>query len=149
MKYADLQLRQLSSTLEKSRSNALRPPRDGWLKTIRTTLGMSMEQAAKRSGITAATWNAAEKRERAGSISIENLQKSADALGCDLIYTLIPRTPLVEMVRIQAKKRTSEDIDAIATTMRIEDQTPSRDHLKRLRQSIFQKYITGKMKNLW
>lgn len=50
-----------------------------------------------------------EKSENMGSITLGTLERAANAMDCKLVYTLVPRRPLTELVeeraRILAKKK--------------------------------------------
>src|SRR5208283_418952 len=70
------------------------PPRNGWIREIRRALGMSGRQLAMRMGIAPSGVTLLETRERRGAVTIETLQKCADALGCDFTYAFVPRSSL-------------------------------------------------------
>lgn len=149
MSNSDLKIRQVSESLGKYREKIIPVPRDGWLKTIRTTLGMTLDKAGKRVWVSSAAWNSTEKREMAGTISLENLKKFADSLECDLSYVLVPREPLSRMIEKQANIKANEEVSSIARTMDIESQKPNEEHLKEMKISLVNKYLTGNLKNLW
>ncbi|WP_341727076.1 mobile mystery protein A [Pseudoxanthomonas putridarboris] len=73
-------------------------PSGGWIGAIREALGMSVQDFADRLGVTRATAAKLEANERRRTIQLDSLQRAADALGCDLIYALVPREPLQDMV---------------------------------------------------
>ena len=58
---------------------------------------------------------ALERREADGAITLESLERAADALGCDLVYALIPRRPLEEMLHDQAQKVAQAQWNAVST----------------------------------
>jgi predicted DNA-binding mobile mystery protein A len=70
-----------------------RPPR-GWVRAVREALGMSAAALAARLGTTAGAVTRLEQSEASDRIRLETLRRAADALGCDLVYLLIPRSPL-------------------------------------------------------
>jgi predicted DNA-binding mobile mystery protein A len=73
-------------------------PAGGWIAAIREALGMSVQDLADRLGVTRASAAKLETSERRKTIQLDTLQRAADALGCDLIYALVPRQPLQDMV---------------------------------------------------
>jgi len=104
-------------------------PTGGWVRTIRTALGMTMEQLATRLRISAPAIADLERRESEGTVSVAKLREAADALGCDLVVAFVPRIPLDEMVQRQAAMKAQQQRDRLLHTMRLEGQeegvTPS------------------------
>lgn len=98
-----------------------RPPR-GWVRAIREALGMSAATLAERLGITAGAVSRLEQSEAADRIRLDTLRRAADALGCDLVYLLVPRRPLTAVVRDRARELAHYQVAATEQTMRLEDQ---------------------------
>ncbi len=98
-----------------------RPPR-GWIRAVREALGMSAAGLAARLGITAGAVTRLEQSEAADRIQLDTLRRAADALGCDLVYLLVPRRPLNAVVRDRARELAHRQIAAVEQTMRLEDQ---------------------------
>jgi predicted DNA-binding mobile mystery protein A len=101
---------------------AFTPPPAGWVRAIRDALGMTTRQMAARMGVTAMAVSSLEESERAGTVQLSTLRRAADALGCDLVYTLVPRVGLDEAVHRQAFDRARREIELVDRTMRLEDQ---------------------------
>lgn len=59
---------------------------------------MSVQDLADRLGVTRATAAKLEANERRRTIQLDSLYRAADALGCDVVYALVPRQPLQEIV---------------------------------------------------
>ena len=104
--------------------NSFAVPRSGWLRAIREALGMSAKDLAGRMHVTESTVVRLESSERAGTAQLNTLQRAADALGCDLVYALIPRQPLEASVQQQARRRARTLLAPVHHTMLLEDQTP-------------------------
>jgi predicted DNA-binding mobile mystery protein A len=101
---------------------ALTPPPAGWVRAIRDALGMTTRQMAARLGVSAMAISGLEDSERAGTIQLGTLRRAADALGCDLVYTLVPRVGLDEAVHRQALARARQELQRVDRTMQLEDQ---------------------------
>ncbi|VAX03953.1 hypothetical protein MNBD_GAMMA20-319, partial [hydrothermal vent metagenome] len=84
--------RQLDKRLNLLRDSEsfVRPSR-GWIKAIREALGMTTTQLAKRLGVVQSRTVAIEQAEAKGSITLNSLEKAANALDCRLVYALVPR----------------------------------------------------------
>ena len=67
----------------------------------------------------------------------------ADALDCDLVYALVPRKSLDEMVKLQAHTKAEDHIGPIAHHSRLEDQAlspaASRNEVDELAASLIDK----------
>ena len=55
-------------------------------------------------------------------IGLDTLRRAADALGCDLVYLLVPRPPLSEVVSERPRERAHEQAIAMEQTMLPEGQ---------------------------
>jgi len=98
-----------------------RPPR-GWLRAIRDALGMTTAQYGKRLGVSQPRIVELEKSEQNGSVTLNTLQRAAEALDCRLVYVLVPERPLAEVVKERAELIAERQSKAIEHTMRLEDQ---------------------------
>jgi predicted DNA-binding mobile mystery protein A len=98
-----------------------RPPK-GWLRAIRDALGMTTSQFAKRLGVSQPRIIELEKSEASGSVTLHTLQRAAEALGCRLVYALVPEKPLAEIVRERAEDIANRRSSSVEHTMRLEDQ---------------------------
>ena len=98
-----------------------RPPK-GWIRAVRDALGMTTAQFAKRLGVSQPRIIRLEKSEVDGTITLHTLQRAAEALGCRLVYTLVPQKPLAETVQERAAQIADQRSTVVEHTMRLEDQ---------------------------
>lgn len=150
MRSTQLLLQQLDRTL---RAAAASPPpaapRGGWLKAVRSALGVSTRQLATRLGVTHSAIVQAEGAEASGSISLGRLRHMADALDCDLRYVLIPRTPLAEQVDTQAERKARERVASLTHTMAIEAQAPDDTFQSQQIAATKDELLRGRRSRLW
>lgn len=133
MKDAIRHLDKRFSTLRPLTESA-RPPK-GWVRAIRDALGMTTAQLAQRLGVSQPRVVELEKSEVGGNVSLNSLQRAAEALGCRLVYVLVPERPLAETVRERAELVAQRQISAVAQSMRLEDQeVTSKDAAKELQR---------------
>jgi predicted DNA-binding mobile mystery protein A len=97
-------------------------PQGGWVRSIRTALGMSGEALAVRLGVTRAAVSKLEHGEVIGGITIGKLDQIAIALDCTLVYALIPNSTLEDTVRRQARQVAAQQLGYAANAMALEDQ---------------------------
>jgi len=99
-------------------------PAQGWIRAIRTALGMSTKEMAQRMGVTQSRISQPEHAEADDSIRLDTLRRAAEALGCELHYVFVPAAPLEDAVRQQARTKAQTMVGAATHTMRLEDQEP-------------------------
>ena len=83
---------------------------------------MTLEVFGQRLGVTRATAHQIEKAERNESITIKRLRAAANALECDLIVALVPRSSLEEAVQTRAYDLARRDVERVNHTMLLEGQ---------------------------
>jgi predicted DNA-binding mobile mystery protein A len=101
---------------------ALQPARGGWLRTIRSALGMTAAQLGRRIGVSQNAVSEAERAETEGRITLNTLRKMADGLNCDLSYALVPRGGLGMMVHNAAQLQATRLVAEAAQGMALESQ---------------------------
>lgn len=78
------------AALKPARASASKPAR-GWLRAVRTGLGLSQTQVARKFSVTRQSYEDVEAAEARGAISLNSLQRAAAAMDCELIYFVLPR----------------------------------------------------------
>ena len=120
-----------------------RPPK-GWVRAIRDALGMTTPQMARRMGVAQPRIIELEQAEVSGSITLHSLERAAEALGCRVVYALVPEQPLADRVKEQAKRVAEKQLATINQTMSLEDQTvldpkAQKEMLNRLKEELLRK----------
>lgn len=100
---------------------AQRPPR-GWIRAIRQALGMTTGQLAQRMGVKQPRVVELEKSESTDAITVRSLQRAAEAMGCRLVYVLVPELPLSETLNARAARIADQHLAAVDQTMGLEGQ---------------------------
>ena len=105
-------------------AKSLAKPFGGWIAAFQEAVGMNSPALAERLGISRNNIYAAIQNEQAGSISLNQLDKIADAMGGRLVYAIIPREGHVEeIVLAQARKKAQRIIQRTRAHMALEEQT--------------------------
>ncbi|QCP53017.1 mobile mystery protein A [Trinickia violacea] len=126
-----------------------RPPPRGWLKAIRESLGLTERQQAERLGITGSTLHKSESAEAEDRITLGQLRKLADGLDCELVYALVPRKPLTQVVEDRARSIALQEVSGVAHTMSLEDQRPATDRLRKQVEQRTAELLRGRWSDLW
>jgi predicted DNA-binding mobile mystery protein A len=130
------------------RFSALRPlvqsprPPKGWLRAIRDALGMTTAQFGRRLGVSQPRIIELEQSEVSGGVTLNTLQRAAEALGCRFVYALVPEQPLEDTVRSRAQLIAARQLAAVEHTMRLEDQSVTS---KKVSKELLQRRIEDLM----
>jgi len=128
-----LQTDQLNARLQAFMEPAkLSRPATGWIKTIRTTLGISLQQLGKKLGITKQSMQEMEQREAEGSITINALQEAAKAMDMQLVYGFVPKDGSLDaLIERKANEAAERIVSRASNSMKLEDQENSEIRLKK------------------
>lgn len=125
-------------------SELLKKPTHGWLKTIRETLGMTSTQLARRMGLSQPRIIQMEKNEK--NLKISTLERAAAAMGCRLVYAIVPDEPIVTMLKKKALEKASTLIGKVNVNMALENQqVDSNSQLEELASE----FLSGSLSELW
>jgi len=126
----------------------VRPP-EGWLRTLRTALGMSGPQLAKRLGVTKARISKAEQDELSGSLTLKSVQAMAEAMGCRFVYAVIPEQEIEEVIKQRALQKARAQVEAASTHMALEAQSLSDEQLTFEVERIATEIVEKMPSDLW
>lgn len=135
MKNKSLQIQQLNSKMQVVASiKKIAPPPTGWIKAVRTALGMSLQQLGAKLLITKQSIQDIERREKEGSVTIKTLRELANALDMELVYGLVPKDGSLDaLINRKAKELATQIVLRTSNTMKLEDQENSQ---KRIQKAI-------------
>lgn len=128
-----LQIEQLERKLKGFFSAQKIPtPPTGWLKAVRVSLGMSLQQLSHKLSITKQSVQEIELREKEGNITLKNLRETADALDMQLVYGLVPKDGSIEnLIDRKARELATRIVFRTSNTMKLEDQENTKQRLKK------------------
>jgi predicted DNA-binding mobile mystery protein A len=126
----DMNRRQAAAEARRSLDRALRPygsitarrPQKGWIRAVRDALGMTAEQLGERLRVTQPTVQRMELSEAEDTIQLSTLRRAAEALGCELVYALVPRDGLQATYDRAARAVARRELGRISHSMALEDQ---------------------------
>ncbi len=108
-------------------------PAEGWLRAIRNTLSTSQHKLAARLGISRQAYAQFETGEKNGTISMNSLQRAADAMDCDLVYFVVPRNSIAD----------SKNQIPVPTTTHSQEETDSEPLSANVSTDLFQSGIVS------
>lgn len=139
--------RQLLSLKEQGAAYLL--PKQGWVRTLRKALGMTIKQLAKRLGVDPSRVVKIETSEIEEGITLRSLQSVAKALDCRLVYSFIPESSLEEMVKRQARKIAIEQVNRASHNMDLEAQSVEKDWIEDQVKDLMDELLHKSWKHLW
>lgn len=110
---------------------------------------MTSVQLAKRLGVVPSRITALEKDEARGAVTLKTLREAAAAMDCTLIYAIVPKRPLDNLVRERARKRAVADIARVSHTMALEDQAPLPADVSAQIDRKVEDLLSGPLRRLW
>jgi predicted DNA-binding mobile mystery protein A len=125
------------------------PPKRGWICAIRTVLGMTGEQLAKRLNVNKQRISRIEHDENLGKVKLDTLKKVADALDCEFVYAFIPKQSLEQTVRKQAQLLAIKRMYRSNQMMRLEKQELSQTEKNEVTQNLINEIVNTMPKSLW
>lgn len=145
-----LQIRQMDVTLAEFKQLAkVSTPAQGWIRTIRQALGMSVRQLALRTGLSKTSVQSIESSEARGRVQLDSLEKLAEGLNCKLVYVLVPRTSLAQTLADQAFKKAKTMVDQVSDSMELELQGIAETEKKRQIEELAEELLRSKGRRFW
>jgi predicted DNA-binding mobile mystery protein A len=145
-----LSIQQLEEKLRPFRqARKLSRPTGGWIRAVRDALGMTNLQLSKRVGRKPQTTLALQSREAAGTIQLNSLHELAEALECDLVYALVPRKPLDEILEERARLIARDTLRRTTHSMELERQGLGEREREHALEREVERLLTGSRRKLW
>lgn len=105
----------------------LEQPRGGWLKALRTALGMPQAYLAERMGVSRQAIGQLEQREADGNATLIALEQAAHAMGGRVVYAIVPERSIADTLEQRAVGLAKQMTGSVRHTMKLEDQEPVTD----------------------
>ena len=146
-----LQLQQLNDKmLGYAKLNKVSVPPTGWIKAIRTAIGMSMQQLGNKLSISKQGILDIEKREKDGAITIKSLREIARALDMQLVYGFVPNDGSLDaLIKKRANELATNIVLRTSTTMKLEDQGNTNKRIEKAIRERAEEIKNEMPKMLW
>jgi len=146
-----LQLQQLNSKMLGFASLKLVAiPPTGWIKAIRTAIGMSMQQLGNKLNVSKQGILDIEKREKDGSITIKSLKEIARALDMQLVYGFVPIDGSLDaLIEKRATDLATKIVLRTSNTMKLEDQGNTKKRIEKAIKERAEEIKNEMPKFLW
>jgi len=124
-------------------------PKEGWVRTLRKTLGMSSPQLAARLDVSKSQVSQMERMEAEDRITLKQLRRVADTLDCDLVYALVPRKPVENMIRDRARLKAEKLVSKTDVQMKLEAQQLTNEKLQEQVKFETERLVREMPRDLW
>jgi predicted DNA-binding mobile mystery protein A len=92
---------------------------------VREALGLTLGQIGQQIRASRQAVQQFERAEATDRITLGALRRVAEAMGCELVYALVPKTgSFVELAERPTRDRATRDVKSVMHTMMLEDQKP-------------------------
>ena len=85
-------------------AGALNIPKQGWVRTIRKAIGMTIKQLASQLQVGLSRVVKIESSKPEGAITLKTLESVAEKMNCKLVYAFLPNTSLEQMIEQKGKR---------------------------------------------
>jgi predicted DNA-binding mobile mystery protein A len=104
----------------------------GWIKSIRTAIGMSLVQLANRLGVTKQNVQAIENREQEGTLSLKTLRDVARVMDMKLVYGFVPTDGSLEtLINRKATEAATKIVMRTSASMKLEGQENNEQRIQK------------------
>ncbi|KJY13704.1 DNA-binding protein [Coxiella burnetii] len=124
-------------------------PKQGWVRTLRKALGLTIKQLAKRLSVDPSRAVKIETSEVKGAVTLRTLQSVAEALNCTFVYSFVPKTSLEDTVRNQARKVAKAQMERTAHTMELENQAIEKKWFEEQVEDLTDELLRKSWKHFW
>jgi len=150
MKNKFLSIKQLDQQLLSLKNNgAVNIPLEGWARSVRKALGMTIKQLAKRLGVNASRVVKIEMSEPEGAVTLRTMQQVAEQMDCHLAYQFIPKVSLEDKVKKRARTLAETAVKRTAHTMDLESQSVEKKWLEEQIVELTQSLLQKSWRHLW
>ena len=127
-----------------------RVPPGGWLRAVREALGITQTQLAKRLNISRQSVQDFESAEVERRITLESLDRVARALGCRMVYAVVPEEGSLDDIRTRRAELIADRLLKPAShSMALEAQGVSERERKRQRKLLVESLLQDSSRKLW
>jgi len=123
------QYREIIDSATKQVSRLTSPP-EGWLRTNRKALKIPVKVILEKAGIKKSELYRIEKAEVEGRLTLNKLKETANAMGCDLYYAVVPRGEIKGIIEDRARSHAKKLVRDASVHMQLEDQATTTEQVE-------------------
>lgn len=148
-KSAELARKNLEKRVAPIREHNLARPAGGWIRAIREAIGMTTRQLAQRMDASQSWISELEKAEVRGNPTLKSLREAAEALDCELVYALVPKQPLNDLLVARAREKALGLFAQVSHGMLLENQSLTEDQVREELNRLIDEILEEPLGQLW
>lgn len=115
------QYREIIDTATRQVSHLALPP-EGWLRTNRKALKLPVRLILEKASIKKSELYRIEKAEVDGTLTLNKLKETANAMGCELRYAVVPKGEINSIIKDRARSHAKRLVTSASVNMQLEEQ---------------------------
>ena len=124
-------------------------PAEGWIRTVRKSLGMSGAQLGRRMGVTRGLVSNTEKAEVSGGVTLKNMTQMAEAMDCRFMYAIVPQGKVEDIIKKRAFDKARNMVSETSIHMALEEQALSDEKIQFEIERLALEMIDKMNSDLW
>jgi predicted DNA-binding mobile mystery protein A len=132
MNIKEIVTKQYREIIDGARSKVLSliiPP-EGWLRTNRKALKLPVKVILNKARIKKSELYRIEKAELDGTLTLNKLKETANAMGCELYYAVVPRDNIDSIIEERAKRHAVKILKNANMQMQLENQATTTEQVE-------------------
>lgn len=130
-------------------SSGFLSPKQGWVRTMRQALGITIKQLARRLQVNPSRIVKIETSEAEGGLTLRTMRSVAESLNCRFVYSFIPNSSLEEIVKDRARQVALTQVKRTSHTMDLEAQPINKQWFEDQVNYQAEELLRHSWKNLW
>ncbi|MDC5820392.1 mobile mystery protein A [Vibrio europaeus] len=126
-----------------------KPPKNGWVRSIREALGMSGAQLGERLNLSRNQVSILERKEADETITLRQLKQLASGLDAELVYAIVPRQSIDDMIEARAMELAKQRLAMSHQSMFLEAQQLTSEQQQQALVQLANEIKTGSTRDLW
>lgn len=126
-----------------------KPPKSGWVRSIREALGMSGAQLGERLNLSRNQVSILERKEADETITLKQLKQLASGLDAELVYAIVPRQSIDDMIEARAMDLAKRRLAMSHQSMFLEAQQLTSEQQQQALVQLANEIKTGSPRDLW
>ena len=151
MNIKEIVIKQYREIIDKASKTVtgLTNPSEGWLRTNRKALKMPAKIILKKAGIKKSELYRIEKAELEGTLTLNKLKETAEAMGCKLHYAVVPRCKIDSIIEDRARQHAIKILGNASVHMQLENQATKKEQIEFQIDKVAKKLIAEMPSWFW
>lgn len=124
-------------------------PREGWIRTVRSALGMTGVQLSHNLNVSRSRVARVEQDELRGAVTLKTMQDMAEAMDCTFVYAIVPKGKVEDVIWQRALAKARQQVAEVGTHMALEGQTLAIDQTRFEEERVAKNMMARMPRDFW